>query len=240
MDPADLVQCGSKVAGFCCHARPARRAHSAPEHIDDAMADLAMVFHWGPAEMDPMPLEELMDWRERARRRAEPPRTSADQDGPWRVISSSRCIGCREPGYPATQENHRSSEGTAQALRESREQLKTLERAQKDMRGFRDLKRHPTRPPAPWANSSRRSRPHPQMNNAEGATGDLTRKRAAAIRQAKKLKDRYRDEQRQLHELRGSMTRVEGVTGSYSDQQRQLAERIRRPTSRSGTKATPE
>ncbi|ERS88730.1 GpE family phage tail protein [Halomonas sp. PBN3] len=38
------------------------------------MADLAMVFHWGPAEMDPMPLEELADWRERARQRLEPPK----------------------------------------------------------------------------------------------------------------------------------------------------------------------
>lgn len=47
-----------------------------PEYIDDAMADLAMVFHWGPAEMAPMEIEELMDWRERARRRAEPPKNS--------------------------------------------------------------------------------------------------------------------------------------------------------------------
>lgn len=31
-----------------------------------------MVFHWGPAEMDPMPLEELADWRERARVRNQP------------------------------------------------------------------------------------------------------------------------------------------------------------------------
>ncbi|WP_092525985.1 GpE family phage tail protein [Onishia taeanensis] len=31
------------------------------------MADLAMVFHWGPDEMAPMPLAELMEWRERAR-----------------------------------------------------------------------------------------------------------------------------------------------------------------------------
>lgn len=31
------------------------------------MADLAMVFHWGVADMDPMTLEELADWRERAR-----------------------------------------------------------------------------------------------------------------------------------------------------------------------------
>ena len=36
------------------------------------MADLAMVFHWGPPEMDAMSLAELMEWRERARRRFEP------------------------------------------------------------------------------------------------------------------------------------------------------------------------
>ena len=35
------------------------------------MADLAMVFHWGPAEMDLLPLSDLMEWRERARIRWE-------------------------------------------------------------------------------------------------------------------------------------------------------------------------
>lgn len=35
------------------------------------MADLAMVFHWAPAELDPLPLSELMEWRERARSRWE-------------------------------------------------------------------------------------------------------------------------------------------------------------------------
>lgn len=35
------------------------------------MADLAMVFHWRPADMAPMDLAELMEWRERARVRAE-------------------------------------------------------------------------------------------------------------------------------------------------------------------------
>lgn len=36
------------------------------------MADLAVVFHWGPADMEPLGLAELMEWRERARLRAEP------------------------------------------------------------------------------------------------------------------------------------------------------------------------
>jgi hypothetical protein len=35
------------------------------------MADIASVFHWHPGEMDPMPLLELMQWREQARRRIE-------------------------------------------------------------------------------------------------------------------------------------------------------------------------
>lgn len=36
------------------------------------MADLAMVFHWTPREMDTMSLPELMQWREQARVRHEP------------------------------------------------------------------------------------------------------------------------------------------------------------------------
>ncbi|EIU1687333.1 GpE family phage tail protein [Pseudomonas aeruginosa] len=35
------------------------------------MADLAIVFHWGPSELDPMPLSDLMAWREQARKRVE-------------------------------------------------------------------------------------------------------------------------------------------------------------------------
>ncbi|MFJ7315063.1 GpE family phage tail protein [Pseudomonas sp. NPDC098747] len=31
------------------------------------MADLAVVFHWAPADMDQLSLPELMQWRERAR-----------------------------------------------------------------------------------------------------------------------------------------------------------------------------
>lgn len=31
------------------------------------MADIAVVFHWPPAAMYPMELQELAEWRERAR-----------------------------------------------------------------------------------------------------------------------------------------------------------------------------
>lgn len=35
------------------------------------MADIALVFHWGPADMQPLSLPELIEWRERARQRWE-------------------------------------------------------------------------------------------------------------------------------------------------------------------------
>ena len=36
------------------------------------MADLAIVFHWSPAVMDPMTVPELMAWRARAIARHNP------------------------------------------------------------------------------------------------------------------------------------------------------------------------
>ena len=35
------------------------------------MADLALVFHWTPADVVDMNVTELMEWRERARQRYE-------------------------------------------------------------------------------------------------------------------------------------------------------------------------
>lgn len=35
------------------------------------MADLAMVFHWRPVDVENMTLADLMEWRERARIRAQ-------------------------------------------------------------------------------------------------------------------------------------------------------------------------
>jgi hypothetical protein len=36
------------------------------------MADIAVVFHWAPRDMDPMSLEELSRWWDHARCRAQP------------------------------------------------------------------------------------------------------------------------------------------------------------------------
>lgn len=38
------------------------------------MADIALVFHWLPSEMDGMSIQELAEWREQARVRHEPPK----------------------------------------------------------------------------------------------------------------------------------------------------------------------
>jgi len=35
------------------------------------MADVAMVFHWPPSDLEQMEVEDLMTWREKARQRHE-------------------------------------------------------------------------------------------------------------------------------------------------------------------------
>ncbi|MFZ7158325.1 GpE family phage tail protein [Avibacterium gallinarum] len=42
-----------------------------PATVEDAIADIATVFHWQPNVFDEMELDELMQWREKARERAE-------------------------------------------------------------------------------------------------------------------------------------------------------------------------
>ncbi|MBI5917802.1 MAG: GpE family phage tail protein [Nitrosomonadales bacterium] len=41
-----------------------------PARVEDAMADIAVIFGWAPAAMYPMSLPELMEWREQARKRS--------------------------------------------------------------------------------------------------------------------------------------------------------------------------
>ncbi|WP_413615744.1 phage tail tape measure protein [Halomonas cupida] len=116
---------------------------------------------------------------------------------------------------------------TAEALKASRDQLRHLERAQKDLRGFRNLKRQAETSSRALEQQQQEIRDlSRQLKNAEGDTSALTRKRDAAIRQARRLSQQYENEQRQLQQLRTNMTRVDGVTGKFSDQQRELQRRI--------------
>jgi hypothetical protein len=34
------------------------------------MADIAVIFHWPPSELERMSISELMEWREQARKRS--------------------------------------------------------------------------------------------------------------------------------------------------------------------------
>jgi len=38
--------------------------------VEEAMADIAAIFHWSPGDMYLMSLPELMEWREQARKRS--------------------------------------------------------------------------------------------------------------------------------------------------------------------------
>ncbi|AWX16306.1 GpE family phage tail protein [Mergibacter septicus] len=40
-----------------------------PATVEDAIADIATVFHWTPQAFEQMDLNELMMWREKARER---------------------------------------------------------------------------------------------------------------------------------------------------------------------------
>ncbi|WP_370510288.1 GpE family phage tail protein [Histophilus somni] len=42
-----------------------------PHCVEDAIADIATIFHWSPAVFDEMDLAELMLWREKARERSQ-------------------------------------------------------------------------------------------------------------------------------------------------------------------------
>lgn len=43
-----------------------------PRRVEDAIADIAVVFHWPLSELWPLSLPELVAWRERARVRNTP------------------------------------------------------------------------------------------------------------------------------------------------------------------------
>ncbi|WP_348826797.1 phage tail tape measure protein [Halomonas sp. RT37] len=117
---------------------------------------------------------------------------------------------------------------TAQALKASRDELRTLERAQKDLRGLRQLKQQSQQTSTALEDQQREIRElSRQMEHAEGSTQALSRKRDAAIRQARKLKERYEGEQQQLQRLKTEIRDTHGVTGKLAGSEESLARKIR-------------
>jgi hypothetical protein len=84
MDPR--IACGAEIGSFVAESA----AHGCPRTVDDAMADVAVVFHWPPAAMEAMALSDLMGWRDHAARRSRSPEQEtlmADRNLRLQVIS---------------------------------------------------------------------------------------------------------------------------------------------------------
>jgi len=77
-DVTQLITFGIQVADQIIGALHQARARlpdaelRLPPYVDDAIADLALVFHWPLSELTALPLADLIVWRERARIRACP------------------------------------------------------------------------------------------------------------------------------------------------------------------------
>ncbi|NUT17449.1 MAG: GpE family phage tail protein [Cupriavidus sp.] len=51
-------------------AAEVREGRGLPDRVEDAIADVAVIFHWPPAHLYAMEVAELMEWRARARERS--------------------------------------------------------------------------------------------------------------------------------------------------------------------------
>ena len=73
-----LIAFGCHAAGQVVAALEQARARMPgadirlPEYVDDAIADIALIFHWPLDTLSALPLPDLITWRERARVRAGP------------------------------------------------------------------------------------------------------------------------------------------------------------------------
>ena len=76
LDAGTLLALGWEITAFLVDSLEEARAGlpdadmRLPTQVEDAMADIATVFHWSLADMARMQLADLITWRERARARA--------------------------------------------------------------------------------------------------------------------------------------------------------------------------
>ncbi|NNC24248.1 phage tail tape measure protein [Salinisphaera sp. USBA-960] len=121
----------------------------------------------------------------------------------------------------------RSGSKTAEALKASRKQLGQLNAAQKRLKGFEKLKstsRETGR--ALNAEQEKIKALTRQIKQADGPTKRLTQSRDKAIRQARKLKQRYAGEQGELEQMRRTIKKTDGITGNYARAQRRLGSKV--------------
>lgn len=122
----------------------------------------------------------------------------------------------------------RASQGASQAMRENRDRLKQLQATQKDVSSFRTLSRQSTDTASALREQQDRIRRlSQQMQDNQGDTAALTAERQKAIRQARRLTQRYDEERQKLHRLRTSLNDNGVSTGQLARDQRRLSSDIR-------------
>ena len=116
---------------------------------------------------------------------------------------------------------------TGQAMRETRDQLKTLQATQKDISSFRTLKNQSTATARAMREQQERIRrlSH-QMQANQGDTTALANERRKAILQARQLSQRYDSERQKLQRLRSSLNNSGISTHNLSQDQQRLANEI--------------
>lgn len=125
------------------------------------------------------------------------------------------------------------SGGAARAIRANKEELRDLERAQKELSSFKNLKRQSEGTAAAMSAEQKRiAELSREIDNTTGSTKRLQQQRNAAIKRAAKLKSQYEAEQKQLQTLRNSMAQAGGTTGTLSQRQAELTRRIQETNQR--------
>lgn len=120
------------------------------------------------------------------------------------------------------------SEATAKALKASRDQLKSLDKAQKDLRAFRQLKQQAGETGQALKDEQTRIQQlSRQIREAEGDTASLNKERDKAIRKAQELATKYDRQRQDAHRLKTTLRETHGITGKLAGSEQSLTRQIR-------------
>ncbi|WP_353981682.1 phage tail tape measure protein [Salinicola endophyticus] len=117
---------------------------------------------------------------------------------------------------------------TAKALKASRDQLRNLERAQKDLQSFKTMKRQVSESAdALKAQRERVKELSRQLRTTEGDTAALNRERDAAIKKAQELSRKYAEQTDKAQRLKTSLRETHGITGKLAGTEDSLTRKMR-------------